>query len=187
MNREEWLAQAAAVIVKELQLEVEDFAISVGWPSKMGLSKVRRRVGECWNGETSKDGVPQVYISPVLDDPVPTIAHELLHVENPESKHGPAFAKRAKMLGFEGTPTSTEPGKELETRLNAVIEKLKMGDYPHAAITPSDKKVQTTRLLKAECAVHGYVVRVTRKWLKDMGAPLCPCGQEMKHEELEEE
>jgi len=186
MNREEWLTQAAVRIASELELEVGDFSISVGWPSKMGLSRVRRRLGECWKGEHSKDGVAQVYISPVLDDPIGTVAHELLHVELPEAKHGPAVAKRAKALGFEGKPTNTEPGPELMARLNAVVKEL--GEYPHAPLSPTDKEQkQSTRLKKAECPEHGYVVRVTRKWLDDMGPPLCPCKQAMVVEEEEEE
>ncbi len=186
MNREEWLTQAATYIIGELGLAVRDFSVSVGWPSKLGLSRVRRRVGECWDGETSTDGVAQVYISPVLDDPVGTVAHELLHVEKPGAKHGPAFARRAKALGFEGKPTSTEPGPELMARLNAAVKEL--GAYPHARLSPNDKESkQSTRLKKAECPTHGYVVRVTRKWLDDMGPPLCPCGETMEHEELEKE
>lgn len=35
------------------------------------------------------------------------------------------------------------------------------------------KKKQSTRLLKAECAECGYVVRVTAKWVNEVGAPRC--------------
>jgi hypothetical protein len=38
-------------------------------------------------------------------------------------------------------------------------------------------KKQTTRLLKCECAECGYTARVTAKWIKDSGAPMCPTDQ----------
>jgi hypothetical protein len=35
-----------------------------------------------------------------------------------------------------------------------------------------------TRLLKAICGDCAYTVRVTRRWLDELGAPLCPCNRE---------
>ncbi len=186
MNREEWLTKAALLIQQELGLGGGECGISVGFPSKMGLSTVNRRVGECWQGTASEDGVAQVFISPVLDDPVGTVAHELVHVELPEAKHGPEFAKRVKELKFEGKPTECTPEGEVLARLNEVLAPL--GKYPHAQLTPSStEKKQTTRLLKAECPSHGYVVRVTKKWVEELGPPLCPCKQAMEVEMPEEE
>lgn len=36
----------------------------------------------------------------------------------------------------------------------------------------------STRLLKAQCGTCAYTVRVTRRWLAELGAPLCPCNSE---------
>lgn len=45
---------------------------------------------------------------------------------------------------------------------------------PSHATTPITTTFkQTTRLLKCQCDICGYTVRVTRKWL-DIGAPHCP-------------
>jgi hypothetical protein len=35
-----------------------------------------------------------------------------------------------------------------------------------------------TRMLKAQCGHCAYTVRVTRKWLAELGPPLCPCNRE---------
>lgn len=35
----------------------------------------------------------------------------------------------------------------------------------------------TTRLLKAQCGDCAYTVRITRKWLAELGPPLCPCNR----------
>lgn len=35
-----------------------------------------------------------------------------------------------------------------------------------------------TRLLKAQCGSCAYTVRVTRRWLAELGPPLCPCNRE---------
>lgn len=38
--------------------------------------------------------------------------------------------------------------------------------------------MRSTRLLKAQCGSCAYTVRVTRKWLSELGPPLCPCNRE---------
>jgi hypothetical protein len=40
-----------------------------------------------------------------------------------------------------------------------------------------DRKKRTTRLLKCECEACGYTARVTRKWVDEAGAPICPVDQ----------
>jgi hypothetical protein len=48
-------------------------------------------------------------------------------------------------------------------------------------------KKQATRQLKVACPnLHGdkpYIVRMTRKWLDELGAPFCPCGTQMEESE----
>jgi hypothetical protein len=47
---------------------------------------------------------------------------------------------------------------------------------------------QGTRLFKAQCGDCAYTVRVTRKWLAELGPPLCPCNSEpMECDWLEEQ
>ena len=54
--------------------------ISVGWPSKSATTARTRRIGECWY--SASDGVPQVFVSPLLADQLQVAAvlmHELVH------------------------------------------------------------------------------------------------------------
>lgn len=186
MNREAWL-QAAVEGVNEIlkdqaDIEVPEVRVSVGWPSRGGTSLKRRRVGECWKPHTAGDGVSQIYISPVLEDPVDilgTLTHELIHAwDRGESGHRGAFVKVAKAVGLTGPWTGTSVGPDLKPMLENLAEDI--GKYPHVKLTPTIKeKVQTTRMVKLECGICGYIVRTTRKWI-DMGLPLCPEGDEME-------
>jgi hypothetical protein len=73
----------------------------------------------------------------------------------------------------------------LKTRLKEVTAAI--GPYPHAELTHSNAtKKQSCRLLKVACEC-GCVVRITRKWLDEVGPPTCGCGGVMVEEEAEEE
>ena len=53
--------------------------------------------------------------------------------------------------------------------------------YPHSKLNVTlETKPQTTRMIKCECATCGFVVRTTRKWLDEVGAPHCPNDGEME-------
>jgi hypothetical protein len=106
---------------------------------------------------------------------LPTLVHELVHaVVGVEAKHGAKFWRPAKALGLVGKPTATEASEELIEKLRRFEKEL--GPYPHVALDPKklDRKKQTTRMIKCECAGCGYVVRTSRKWIDEVGAPLCP-------------
>jgi hypothetical protein len=157
--------------------------VSVGWPSRSALSRTKQRLGECWYGETSSDGAPHLFISPLIADSVrvlDVLLHELLHTALPGAKHGPKFAKFAKLLGLDGKPSATVASEELGERLREVVKEI--GPMPHAGLkVAANLKRQSTRMLKltaTECC--GYSVRTTRKWIDDEGLPLCPHGNEME-------
>lgn len=182
MNREEWLTQAVAKLdplFTQAGYTLPQVRVSVGWP-KGG----RKMIGQCWKTVCAKDGIAQVYISPVLDDVVgkqgvlATLVHELLHaVLDCEGGHGAVFKRGMKPLGLEGKATATVAGESLRVKLEAIANEI--GPYPHAALTPSSQiKKQGTRLLKVACVSCGYTVRVTRKWVDDVGTPLCPHNHE---------
>lgn len=196
-TREEWLLRAAAefaAIFGDVGESVPQIRVSVGWPG----SGRRAVIGECWSGSAATDGVAQIFISPTLDDAVrvlDVLLHEMIHaIDENKSGHRGRFAKIAKAVGLEGPMTATKAGEALQARLEGVHARL--GTYPHAALnrglvldptTPggdvpegaprtSGPKKQTTRMLKVSCAEgSGYVVRMTRKWLDEFGAPICPC------------
>lgn len=180
MTREEWLAQG----IDQLRSHFADSGyplpelvrVSVGFPRA-----TRKAIGQCWKGSAAKDGVSQLFISPVHETGVAsldTLAHELVHAAlDCKGGHGKRFQKACAAVGLTaGTPKSAGAGPELIIRLNKVAKVL--GTFPHSPLLPVDGKKQTTRLLKVECPDCGYVARVTAKWIEKLGAPLCPCNRE---------
>ncbi len=92
--------------------------------------------------------------------------------------------KIAREIGFEAEWTSSE------NRADALTEKLvklaeKLGEFPHAAIRqeerPSVQKTYMVLLESVDCdsCIDGYKLRMTQKWLDEVGAPLCPHKVEM--------
>lgn len=179
MNRETWLEQAA----DELRaiIPAPEVRVAAGWPSRGGTSLKKRVLGECWKPEVAEDGVSQIFLNPMLSDPVEVLAvlaHELIHALHPTAGHKGAFVDAAKEAGLVGPWTSTSAGPELTGELARIAERL--GPYPHSKLTPSiERKVQTTRMIKIECPECGYIVRTTQKWI-DVGLPTCVCGEDME-------
>lgn len=188
-TREEWLV-AAVEALRPLFSALTDetlpaVRVSVGWPG--GNGRKNSVIGQCWSTKVAADNVAQLFISPVLGDAVrvlDVLAHELIHaIDDCESGHKGRFAKIAKALGLTGKMTATVAGPELEAELRKIADEL--GEYPHAVISAGaagaeGPKKQGTRMLKVECEHgSGYVVRMTRKWLDEYGAPKCPCHDEI--------
>lgn len=186
-TREEWLHAAIAQIkplFKAAGADLPKVQVSVGWPYK----KTTKTIGQCWSTKTSEGEVNHLYISPVLGDPVrvlDVLIHELVHaVDNVENGHGPAFRRLALRVGLAGPMKATHAGEELKAQLEAISRSL--GDYPHHAVTVEQVAAQKkgSRLIKVECELDGYVARTTRKWLDELGTPICPaCNQSMVEEE----
>jgi hypothetical protein len=164
--------------------ELPPVHVSVGFPSRCALARRKQRIGECWHPKCSTSGHSQIFITPLLADGVRVagvLVHELIHAVLPEAGHRGPFVKAMRALGLEGKPTATTESPALVERLNALVEQA--GPYPHAALTAISKdKKQTTRLLRVQCEDCGYTARVTRQWLDDEGAPLCPCNKQPMEE-----
>lgn len=189
LTREEWLTAAIAKLAplfEQLGETLPVVRVSVGFPG--GRGKKGNVIGQCWSAASATDGISQLFISPVLDDAarvLDVLAHELVHaVDDCKSGHRGPFARIAKGLGLEGPMPATTASPELKLVLDEIAADL--GAYPHAALAKTAEgadgpKKQGTRMLKVECAEgSGYVVRMTRKWLDEFGAPTCPChGAEM--------
>jgi hypothetical protein len=190
MTRELWLEQATdrlrEGLFKQNGFEVPKARVSVGFP---GGGSARKRIGEHWHPRASDDQVSQVFISPVLSDAVQVLdvlAHELVHAIVPDAGHKAPFRAIAVKIGLTGKMTATVAGPELKAKLEALGKELV--EYPHSKINLSGRKKQTTRLLKAWCNQDScraeddkpYTVRITRKWLDEYGAPICPnCNARM--------
>lgn len=180
-TREAWL-NAAIEALRPLftQLAAVDLPaevrVSCGFP---GGGSARKRIGECWPTKAS-DGVAQVFVSPVLDDPIQvlgTLVHELIHAwDDCKNGHKRPFSRVARAMGLEGKMTATTVGDELRAVLAEIAGEL--GPYPHAALDLGLRvKKQSTRMLKVECPACGYTLRTTAKWL-EVGVPTCCCGEQ---------
>jgi hypothetical protein len=159
----------------------DNIRLTCGFPSVRAFSAKQQRLGECWSGGASKDGHVEIMISPVLDDPMRVagvLAHELIHATGRRGHKGP-FATLARAIGLEGKMTATSEGEAFKQAVAPILEAV--GPYPHAELSKRQRKKQGTRLLKLQCPTCLYTVRITRKWLDEVGAPACPThGDDMK-------
>lgn len=189
-TREQWLSAAVVALREGIfapDHTVPEVRVSVGWPG--GRGPKQNRIGECWQPDSSADGIGQIFISPVLSDPVEvlaTLTHELVHAINHkdgDNGHRAPFKRIAESVGLEGKMASTHAGEALAEKLEAIGNML--GKYPHAAISLESKpKVQRTYMIRVK-PVHcdecdpDYVIRMTQRWI-DEGMPLCPHGTKME-------
>lgn len=182
INREQWLHGITEKFIRpwfeQQGYKIPAYRASCGFPSTRALSLKSRRIGECWHSTASKTGHREIFISPTLDDSLDVLqvlVHELIHAALPDDAgHKAPFKQAMKKFNLGGKATATVRTPEFDgIAQNWVVE---FGDYPHSAINSSAlaRKKQTTRLIKVECMECGYTVRVTRKWLDEAGAPICP-------------
>jgi hypothetical protein len=177
-TREEWLRAAVDHLRPTFPAQGNPLPpalhVSVGFPSVGALARRTRRVGECWSPQASRDGLHQLFISPLLGEP------ELVHAAvGTPARHGPRFRRAALALGLRGRMTATVAGPDLQARLEELSRLL--GEFPHAGLLARDpdRKKQRTRLLKIVCPSCGYTARTTAKWI-ETGLPTCPCSTTMR-------
>jgi len=189
MNRERWLTECVSALrpmFREAGQPIpKKIRVSCSWPSR----GARKLDGEAWSNEHSQDGCFEIFISPLLDDPIEVSAvlvHELVHCAvGFKEKHGKRFGALARAVGLEGKTATSVAGSELKAGLKEIAKGI--GRYPHArlAYAEDDGKKQSTRMKKLSCQDCGYTVRTTQKWI-EVGLPVCPCGSTLSPEDLEE-
>ena len=193
MNREQWLSECVQRLRPDFEKAgyplPEKIRASCSWPSKGGLARKARRLGEAWSATCSESEHCEVFISPVLKDPVAVTAvlvHELVHcVVGVEHGHRGKFPKLARAMGLEGKMTATVAGETLKVRLQEVTDTI--GPYPHAKLDKSSTpKSQVCRLLKVACVECGCICRMSRKAIDKVGCPTCACGGQMAEDGVEE-
>ena len=135
-TRELWLQNAVDLvspIFKNKGYTIPKVQVSCGFPSTGNKSK---HVGQCWGKSSTNDGTNQLFISPVLDEPVQvldTLVHELVHaVDDCMHHHGPEFKKIATDVGLQGLMREASAGPWLLEQLTAISRQL--GKYPHSKI-----------------------------------------------------
>jgi hypothetical protein len=184
-TREQWLVALMERFTAWFEPEYavpKNIRISCGFPSGRAIPKENGKcaLGQCFGSERSADQHFEIFISPVRSNALKvaaTVAHEMCHaVVGIAAKHGKLFKAAATHMLLEGKMTATKGSDAFNAKIALTLDGL--GPYPHADLDPrkmSDgKKKQTTRLLKAECPMCQYTVRITRKWLDDVGPPHCP-------------
>ena len=179
-TREEYLVKAVSLVRgffdRSGHALPKELRVSVGFP---GGGSARKRIGEHWHPKSSRDGVSQIFISPVLDDSyqvLDVLCHELVHSVYPSDGHRKGFAKACKALGMSKPwKTASVPRESNLGGLLKLIEQY-IGRYPHSALNLSDRKKQTTRMVKCLCESCGYVARTSNQWIESSGAPICPCN-----------
>lgn len=183
VHREAWLSAVADGLrepFKRFGAEIPaKVRIACGFPSRAALNGVRnQRIGECWSNTASGDDHFEIFISPVIADPMRAagiLAHELIHAAvGVKAGHKAPFKRLAKAIGLEGKMTVTTEGEAFKQLARPILEAV--GPYPHGELhaMTNGRKKQVARLIKCECATCGYVVRTAQSWIDDKGAPHCP-------------
>jgi hypothetical protein len=178
ITREQWLEIAVKeVALANPSIEFPPVKVSCSWP---GGGSARKRIGECWARAASQAKINEMFISPKLEDParvVSVLVHEMAHaIDDCKSGHKAPFVKIGKSLGLEGKPTQMELPTALAAALaNAVIAKA--GAFPHRRLDMSNRKKQSTRMLKCECGDCGAIFRMSAKVLAmaedGLSCPVC--------------
>jgi hypothetical protein len=104
-------------------------------------------------------------------DIIGTLAHELVHATMESGVgHGRPFKRCALAIGLRGPMRATTAGPAFAAWTDELLQKI--GPYPAGFLTDSPK--QGTRMLRCQCTACGYIARVSRRWLDQAGAPICP-------------
>lgn len=176
-TREEWLHAAIAEVAPRFKANdtplPKKIRATVSFPYGSMRSNV---IGQHFPTVMSSDATHEVIVHPRLDNSsmvLGVLIHELCHAAAPaQAGHGPEFAKIGRALKLEGKPTVMGSGPTFNAEVAKPII-TKIGRYPHAALR-ARRRVQSTRLIKCECAGCGYIARVSSMWIENTGSPLCP-------------
>lgn len=153
-TRELWLKQAIETYWRHRFGEIgyslpEKIHVSVGFGNEVKQESARI-AGQCWSGLASADGVPHIFISPIVGDTaevLATLGHELAHAaldsdQGIQDGHGKRFPVIMHALGFDGPMAYVNPGDELSFELFAIAAKL--GEYPHGVLNPQLARTRVT-------------------------------------------
>ena len=181
MNRESYLNAGVAALGRDVfspanYLIPADLKVTCGWPSSRSMSAKSKSIGQCFPRVMSAANVNEIFISPAIADSVDALdvlTHEIIHaIDNCENGHRAPFKRIALAVGLTGKMTATHAGEELKSKLEAIADEL--GDYPHAEISTSSRKKQTTRMIKIECTNCRAVWRMARSWaVQTTCCPVC--------------
>ena len=191
LNREQWLTRMASHL--KLLFEINGyefkrgFRVSCGLPSKGAFNRKGRVIGECWASDCSKEGINEIFISPTQAESLEVaaiLAHEMVHAyDDCKNGHRKPFRDVAKAIGLAGPMRSTHASMCLDNYIQAGIESMRIGPYPHEEMDYKPKKTDGTRLIKVYCPnsmcdyywenkEKPYSVRMSRTCI-EYGYPKC--------------
>ena len=174
LNREAWLGMMTEQYIKP-HFQAKGYTIPNNIRMSCSLTSTKKSIGQCWSNLNSGDNHFEIFISPKISDSsrvIDILIHELAHaVVGIRAGHKKPFADCAKSVGLEGKMTATTATTELKVTISQGVAEL--GEYPHAPLTESGIKKQTTRQLKCVCKSCGYQVYTSRKWI-ELAMPICP-------------
>mgnify|MGYP003109789586 FL=1 len=183
------LSEVTSKVGKEIDVP-SDIKISCGFPPSGGKRTKNKTLGVCFNRESSKSNINEIFVSPVVEDSMRVLdilAHEMIHaIDDCKSGHKGTFRKIAKAIGLEGKMTATTAGDWLKGILEGIIKSI--GKYPHAEVSTGGIKKQTTRMIKVACTECEFSYRTSRKNIDLMINYVCnSCGMESLEPEVKEE
>lgn len=178
-TREDWLTAAIATL--RPVFTGHGLTLPARIRATCGLPSTFTRSGtlaECWADTDSADQTHEVMVSPTLADPAQVLAQlvgALAHaVPGAMSHTSNQYIEAAANLGLCPAGENwrmVQGAEDFAENYGPVLAAL--GAYPHAPLIVGQRKVQSTRMLKAICPSCGYTVRLSAKWA-DKGLPLCP-------------
>ena len=176
--REEWLAAAAdlayPVFADRGYALPHKLRVALGWPRN------RNWCGVCYAPSASTTGYTEIFISPVLAEPVAVfdiLVHELCHAAvGPEYLHRAPFVRCARDLDLCGRPAAAEGQGNPAWHEWADPLIAKLGSFPHDAMEHpgTQAAAQRSRNLLRTCNACGFPMRTTQKWLGQAAALRCP-------------
>jgi hypothetical protein len=143
-----------------------------------------KTVGVHYNPVLSKNGFHEMMIEPSIDDSIEAVGiliHELTHAiqrhmfGDTVKAHGKEFKKIATAVGLTGKMTATVVSDDLKATIQTWIDEI--GKYPHSSLNLSERKKQSTRMIKLFCD-NGFIARASRTAIENYGVPYCACCNE---------
>jgi SprT-like family len=174
LNREAYLNFITDTYIRD-HFKAKGYTIPANVRMSCSLTSTKKAIGQCWSSLNSADNHFEIFVSPKVADSVEVIdilIHELVHATvGIKAGHKAPFKACAVAVGLEGKMTSASANAELKAIIQSWVDE--SGQYPHAPLTQSGIKKQSTRMLKCACSACGYQVYTSKKWI-ELALPVCP-------------
>ena len=177
VTREQWLKEVAGLMSNwfvDLGFPLPKYDIQSGFPSSGQRSNT---VAESWTHDNGDSFV--LIVRPDQNDSLTVaaaIAQQLCSIAaGPKDQYGHLFQHLAISIGLRGKKFETAPGQVFKELYRPVVKTI--GSIPESETMTQNyvrTNKQTTRLIKVSCNDCGYVARVSRKWIENVGPPHCP-------------